>query len=67
MWVSRDTHVISCHAILAPAQLVYEIKNDDSAGWNILKFQKNLYPRDQLNEIYQYRVVPEKLWKKGAP
>ena len=34
---------------------------------NIVHFQKGKVLRNQLAELYQIRVMPEKLWKKGAP
>ena len=37
------------------------------ANVNVVQIQKTWFPRTQLIEIYQHRVVPQKLWKKGAP
>ena len=43
-------------------------ENRIEAKVNVVQIQENSYPdRTQLNEIYQHRVVPQKLWKKGVP
>ena len=47
-------------------------KRNSTENWleakvNVVQIQKTWYPRTQLTEIYQHRVVPQKFWKKGAP